>query len=164
MSVLLGGTGAFVGEYALAWCIEGLGEHWITELWPLIPRIWGDAQVCAFFLPAPGHPKNCEPSVFFFEFPVGLGRVFLGSWMQLACLLPLESVCVLLLFSTVFSGHSLMDCNPSASVLRLQCTEESPQDIAEFAPGSVGQHGAQEILRFQHTPGDAKATGAWTTL
>lgn len=24
MSVLLGGTGALVGEYALAWCIEGL--------------------------------------------------------------------------------------------------------------------------------------------
>lgn len=50
-----------------------------------------------------------------------------------------------------FSGHSLTDCNPSASVLRLQCAEESPQDIAEFAPGSVGQHGAQETSFSTHT-------------
>lgn len=71
--------------------------------------------------------------------------------MQLACLLPLESVCGLLLFSAVFLGHSLTDYNTSNSALRLQGTEESPQDIAEFAPGPVGQHGAQETAFSTHT-------------
>lgn len=129
------------------------GAWWtlITELWPLIPRIWGDAQVCAFSACSQATLRTVSQVYFSLSSQWGWAESSRGA----GCSWPVcchWNLCVSCCYSQLsFLGHSLMDYNPSTSVLRLQCTEESPQDIAEFAPGSVGQHGAQETSFSTHT-------------